>query len=385
METVGIVSFPRYFNYGTYLQLYALQESIAREGYTVEVIDYGRAGPAPQPLGSRISAVLRNPGRLVSGIQRRRLEARRRPLLAARNRRFASFLSSDIRLGQTSYRSFAELQARPPHCDAFVVGSDQVWNPMGHYGDSTYFLQFAPESRRIAYAASIGVSSIPQEQQAWMRESLQGMRFIGVREEDGAALVEQLTGNRPRVVVDPTLLFRPEDWFAFATEAPRMRPYLLQYVLQDDEYVRQRIAEVARRLDLKVVVLPVHPRDLDTPDPNAVCLFDVGPREFVGLFQQASFVCTDSFHGTVFAIQCRRPFLTFKRYKHRTESATFSRMDNLLGRLQLLDRVQSQEVALPDSLDESVSVAAYAKLEEWRQESLAYLTSALREATAEAS
>lgn len=43
--------------------------------------------------------------------------------------------------------------------DAFVCGSDQIWNPKSIKCDGTYFLDFvADEEKRISYAPSVGVN-----------------------------------------------------------------------------------------------------------------------------------------------------------------------------------------------------------------------------------
>ena len=68
--------------------------------------------------------------------------------------------------------------------------------------------------------------------------------------------------------------------------------------------------------------------------PKAKLIFDAGPAEFLSLFQNAAYVCTNSFHGTVFSVQFQRPFFTAvapAELQDPERSRTFS----LLSRLGL--------------------------------------------------
>ena len=72
--------------------------------------------------------------------------------------------------------------------------------------------------------------------------------------------------------------------------------------------------------------------------PKARCILDAGPAEFLSLFQNASYVCTNSFHGTVFSVQFQKPFFTAvapSELAAPERSRTFS----ILSRLGLTDRI----------------------------------------------
>ena len=104
-------------------------------------------------------------------------------------------------------------------------------------------------------------------------------------------------------------------------------------------------------------------------------VFDAGPREFLGLFQNAACVCTNSFHGSVFSMQFDRPFFTAMSPKEKAEPA-YSRIYSLLSRLGCADRI----VGMPDTAaaDGSMDYAAVHKnLAEARAESAGYLKSTI--------
>ena len=383
MKTVGLVTFPRYWNYGTQLQLVALQTVIERLAYRCEVIDYARESRTEsQPSRwERAWQRLRAAPSFLRSFNERLYERRVAALTATRGALFQRFFEQHIRLGKTRYRSFEEIRANPPSCDAFVVGSDQVWNPHGHWNDQTYYLAFAPHSRRVAYAPSIGVSELPSGAAEWMRGGLEDMAHLSVREPEGARLIHEVCGREAAVVLDPTLLLSQVDWRLLAVTAQQPRPYVLCYVLQSDVYIRDRAREIAERLGADLVMIPVNRRDIDDPAADIRKAWDVGPAEFLGLIAGASCVCTDSFHGTVLSILFRRPFFVFRRYADSLEATVHSRIDHLLSITGLTHREMTPDTPIPPS-PETLDYARVSELlEPWREKSLSFLDSALRDAT----
>ena len=392
MKKIGIVSFPRYFNYGTFLQLYAMQQTVARLGFQPEIIDYdpyNDSGKRSEP-SNQGRRLLRGTGlrsavsRAISSMRTfRPAGSRGDDLVKQRDNRFARFLSGSLQLGRKTYFNEAGLHADRPACDAFIVGSDQVWHPTAHHEDSVYYLGFAERHQRIAYAPSFGVSEIPLDCQDWIRQRLLEIPHLSVRETAGAAMIRELTGRQAQVVLDPVFLVEPDDWAEFGESVLRLpRSYLLCYFLESDSYMRDRALSIARALGLQPVMVPVHARDMNSVDSEFERPSGVGPREFIDLVRRASFVCTDSFHGTAFAILFNRPFYTFRRYDNLYQVANHSRIDSILRITGLGDRVRGfgQSVAEPGDVDFSTANRAIVSM---RQESLRYLSDALLDATRE--
>lgn len=115
----------------------------------------------------------------------------------------------------------------------FVVGSDQIWNPM-FVDCKNEFLQFADFNKRIAYSASIGVSEIPEKKKAYFAECMKGMKHISVREEQGAKIVHSITGMDVPVLIDPTLLLNREAWERIIKKPDWMKneKYILVFFLE---------------------------------------------------------------------------------------------------------------------------------------------------------
>ena len=221
--------------------------------------------------------------------------------------------------------------------DGFVCGSDQVWNPVfwRQNADSkdlyNYMLEFAPEVKRFAYAASIGVDVIPPLWRYLFSEKLQKFSLISVREESGRKIINQLTDKNPSVVLDPTLLLSVEEWNEIrsdkATEA--YENYILLYFLGNmDEEVREYIAHVSETYHLRVVDF------FNQKHRDAYC---ADPGEFIGLIANAKCVFTDSFHASVFSILYHVPFAVYNRHHSKVKSMN-SRIDTLLDIFRLQER-----------------------------------------------
>ena len=185
--------------------------------------------------------------------------------------------------------------------DYFVVGSDQVWNPK--WFTPHLFLDYVPRKKKIAYAASIGHPEIPAQFKNFFRQTLSDFNYLSVREENAAQLISELTGRMPPVLLDPTLLLTADEWLSIVQpptwfKEKYLRGYVLTYYLR--KAPPPEVKQLADKLNLPVINL------LDVENYNH---FTVAPAEFVWLFAHSSLTFTNSFHGAVFSILFKRPFI----------------------------------------------------------------------------
>ena len=213
--------------------------------------------------------------------------------------------------------------------DYFVTGSDQVWNP--YFADlEKLFIKFAPGEKRIAYAASISCPEIPQDKQQTFIDGVNGMKEISVREQAGADLIQQLTGRRVQVVADPTMLVTAEDWRSIARKPSWLKgdeQLLVTYFL--GKRPDSVIESIARENGLQIV---------NMLDERVFEHYAIAPEEWLWLIDHARFMYTDSFHGTVFSILFRTPFVVTERVDAGCASKMTSRIDTLLAKFDLSDR-----------------------------------------------
>ena len=212
--------------------------------------------------------------------------------------------------------------------DAWVCGSDQIWNPNYPTATRNAFLQFAPEQRRIALSASIGLSDINAmlpEYSEWMK----GIPYLSVREERAAEIVEELTNKKAEVFLDPTMLIPLEKWHQIADDAHTKLPehFAVGYFLgvrekEYMEYIQNEIGE----LDF-----------VDLLNGEKAEYLTFGPDHVIEAIRNAEIVFVDSFHGAVFSILFHKQFVVFERSeKGQTMN---SRLETLLKRFGLQNRV----------------------------------------------
>ena len=218
--------------------------------------------------------------------------------------------------------------------DYFVVGSDQVWNP-NFAGFEKFFMKFASMEKRIAYAASISSPDVPLDAMEVFIDGINGMKAISVREQAGAELIEQLTGRKVEVMADPTMLVAAEKWREIARKPSWLKgdeQILTTYFLgkRPDEIINR----LADEHGLKVV---------NILDEHVFEHYAVAPEEWLWLIDNASLMYTDSFHGTVFSILFRRPFVVAERIEAGCASKMTSRIDTLLGKFGLEVRRGTKE------------------------------------------
>lgn len=186
----------------------------------------------------------------------------------------------------------------------YIAGSDQIWNPLFPFNSSREFLIFAPSWAKTAYGGSFGVSSLDDETKCRYYHYLKDFDMISVREDSAADLVESLTGKRPPVVLDPTLLLSKEEWNVIVRQSKLSikQPFVVKYLLGiRDDRLESQIDEFAKKNNFMVV-------DITKTDE-----FKIGPAEFLYLLKNSEYNFLDSFHGTVFSIIFEKNFFTFSR------------------------------------------------------------------------
>ena len=211
----------------------------------------------------------------------------------------------------------------------YVCGSDQIWNPF-YGGKSEFFAYGAQAEHRIAYAASFGVSSLDDDTKTRYAEYLKDMEYISVREDRAAELVHDLTGRNVPVVLDPTLLLDRDEW-SRVSKKPKFETgkFILTYFLGncEKEYAKY-ISDLAEKMNCSII-------NLEFLNKNKYW-YKTGPAEFLWLINHCEYMCTDSFHGSVFSIINEKPFLVFDRIDD--EQPMNSRLDTLLSKFGLNDR-----------------------------------------------
>ncbi len=291
------------YNYGTVLQAAATSDLLSSYG-NVKVIDYCR--PHWTTRGW-IDACLTDPshGRLVNVLKL----VVKAPFRMREHRNFRSFVERRLKLcGVEPFLAGGDFDSSAVYC----VGSDQTWNAECNYGlDPVYFLESVPaDCRKISVAASFGRSILPESEIEGTRRLLSSFDAISVRESSSVAILDGIGIEGSVALKDPVLLCRSSYWDDLTAQIPCARdPYVLVYMLNDNPRMVEYAALLARTQGMKAKIITFNPLKKAPGGLDAICL--PSPEEWVAAFRDASYVVTDSFHGTCFSLLFEKPMVVF--------------------------------------------------------------------------
>lgn len=370
-------------NYGTSLQGYAMLKKIQQLGCKVEVIHYVKRLSAFQKLRFVVNAIRAGEWKNIAARLTRKKTLKKYPQYAAgiaeRTKAVNAYKAKKLLPLFHTYEGYNALHEGSLQYDAVVVGSDQVWTPMS-LPNKFFNLLFVDDSvRKVAYASSFGVSEIPSFQRKATGAYLDRFYKIGVREERGKEIVEELSHQKATVVADPTLLLTREEWETEISDARphESEPYIFCYFLGTNQNARQAAIRLKKQTGYRIITI----RHMDEYVPEDEQFGDeapyhVDPNDFVKYISQAAYVCTDSFHCTVFSILFHRQFMTFYRFAERSKTGRNSRIDSLFKILGLQDRLYAGNIF---AIDNSISYDKVdEKLKSLREDSLEFLKNSLK-------
>ena len=381
---VGILTLPLSINYGGILQAYALQTVLERLGHETVVINRNILWTVPGWKLPLIHAV-RRAGRVLTGkdidVDK---EISHNNAVLSRSRYTAMFVSSHIRT--VTVERYSDLSERM--FDAIVVGSDQIWRPKYFYADiRDAYLHFARkwQIRRVAYAASFGTDEweYTPEQTAACAALAGRFDAVSVREDGAVELCRSRLGVDSVRLLDPTLLLDADDYVCLLPPAARggcagaSSGRLFAYFLDGSPQKHSFAERAGSEWGLSPFSLQ-QPAEAGsgissatTPGVPAGILGEWTPQppveDWIGAFLKAEAVVTDSFHGCIFSMIFRKPFIVIGN-----KERGMSRFVSLLSLLGLEDRlVESADGPLPGP---DVDFApAYERLRLLRRDSLDFL------------
>lgn len=334
------------YNYGASLQAYALQQYLTELGHEVQIIDYFpnymdvnyriRWKDYVIPQVSSLYKLRNFPG--VMTVYRIKMSIKKLMFIVSkggRKRAFDSFKLQYLRLTSVRYKNIDELRNGYLEADAFIAGSDQIWNPLFNNGkDPSFFLQFG-EGKKISYAASFGVSELSPDDVANMQKWLSKFDKISVREKTGLLLLNKMGIREGIQVLDPVFLLTAKRWQNVASSKYRNDKFVLVYNLGPLSVVLRECAiGLSKKYGVKIVAI----EEIGNITYADERIKDAGPCEFIELFTKAAFVVTNSFHATSFSIIFNIPFFSF------IKNATSSRISDLLSSCGLESRLNCKNL-----------------------------------------
>lgn len=331
-------------NYGSMLQSFATMKYVEMAGLEYKIIKYEKKHDFTFYIKSLFKLFGANARSLLMRSVKYKKNLRKNSEFAnnisKRNCTFESFEKKNFADSVIACHGYSELQKIGKEYPAYLVGSDQLWLPAG-LSTNFYNLNFtADEATRISYATSFGVSEIPFYQKKRTSNFLKRIQFLSVREQKAVEIVRDIANKKAELVADPTLLITTDDWNKFLSKTDnKYGEYIFVYFIGNNPLHRDAVMELSRKTGLKTIAL-IHIDEYIPSDNNIYdeTPFDVGPSEFVNLIRNAKFICTDSFHGSIFSIINQKQFLVFNRFESDSKHSTNSRIDSLCNVLGLEKR-----------------------------------------------
>lgn len=362
---VGILTFHRQLNYGAALQAVATYHMFKSLGCEPYIIDYRHE--RTEESRKLIFRNCQNEKRIIKklkiilhNIYHYRTEHKR-------SKRFDEFIKSNALLTKPCH-SDEELRSVSCSMDILVTGSDLVWNwDIDTDMNPVFFLNFAHSFKgvKLSYASSMGTAFVPDKYKPLYKSYLQNFDFISLREKTALKLLQPLSEKEISCVLDPTLMVDAKDWHKMEIKVKTPAKYAFFYILEFTEEVKKIIEYVNFMTELPIVFFTLRSHY----GRRGMNMYEYGPGEFLYLLNNAEFIVTNSFHGTVFSILYNKNFYTIP---HSTRG---SRMTDLAEKLKQEKRV----VYTLDEFKKSFSLQYETKdcnnenIESYRDESLKYL------------
>lgn len=369
-------------NYGTSLQGYAMLKKIQQLGYEVEVIKYIKRLSTWQKIKFVVNALRAGEWKNIQHRLTSKQMLKKYPVYAAgiaeRTTAVNAYKQKKLIPLFHEYIGYDALHKGSLNYAAVVVGSDQVWTPMS-LPNKFFNLLFVSDSvRKVAYASSFGISEIPSFQRKATGAYLDRFYKIGVREQRGKEIVEELSHQKATVVADPTMLLSREEWEQEIADAHTTTEelYIFCYFLGTNQEARKAAKELKEKTGYKIITI----RHMDEYVPEDELFgdeapYNVDPNDFVKYISRAAYVCTDSFHCTVFSILFHRQFMTFYRFAEGSKTGRNSRINSLFDLFELQERLYKGDInKITNPIDYN---SVDEKLSELRKESIYFLNECL--------
>lgn len=386
MKKVGIASCYFKGNYGSVLQAYATQKVLDNLGLDNETfnidknIDFKNGKKKFYKSQIVNFAFLKSKFGMVWIKIYKKLNKTLKKNLKQREEKFKEF-RKEFNLTKNFY-TYKELKDASNNYSSIIVGSDQLWLPVNVVADY-YTLNWVKENvNKISYATSFGISEIPEKYRNLYKNFLNRIDYISVREESGCKLVENITDKKAKLVCDPTMLLTKQEWQELYGTKPIIKDnYIFCYFLGKNIEHRRFAERLKNETGYKIVSLNHCDEYVKYSDRFAdITPYDVGPKEFLNLIKNAKYVCTDSFHGTVFSLINNKEFFTFERYKNKNNKiSTNSRIYSLLKTMKLENRILKGNEEIQKIINQKIDFKKVnVQIENFRENSKKFLVEALQ-------
>ncbi len=333
MKNIGILSMQEVHNYGSFLQAFALKQ-------TIEGLGDNKVFFIPIENGLLLPEYKRTLKiKIEKGIERflhldilKRIKYDR-----LYHQRFANEFVPEL-IGNEQFNGIF---------DVAVIGSDEVFHiaQLSPWGFSPQLFGDVKNANKvISYAASFGATTLDIINKHGLKDeiakAMNRLSGISVRDKNSYNIASSLSHQKIDINIDPVLLF---DYTKYIRE-PEEQDYIVVYTYPNrikTEAEVQAIKAFARKHGKKIITIGFYfPWSDKTVIPH--------PFEVLGYIKKASYVITDTFHGCVMSIINNKQFGTIVRDSNRNKMTSLLADYGLEGRLvsdmSAMDRIVTSRI-----------------------------------------
>lgn len=312
-------------NFGTYLQAFSTVKKLSEYGCEVRVVDYIRPYLSScQVAKSYLSnSHMSWPLRIAYCVSYLSLF----PLMLWHLKRF---LIKNVSLTRR-YTSYSDFLRHPETADLYLTGSDQVWNTKHNSGIDDFFFWKGIEGRKASYGASIGLNSFTDEEKPLIKELLSSYESVSVRESFGVSVLENI-GIKSCQVLDPTLLITGDEWLEMSKKSSfrKTENYLLIYGVEPErsDFVYEQARNIAKENGLKTYLICPSFKFKRRCRVDRIINFST-VEDFLAIMGNADYIVACSFHGTAFAINFNKQFISISPSHFNTRVNSLLKLLNI--------------------------------------------------------
>lgn len=312
-------------NYGSILQAYALQTKLKE--YSSNVYILYKKNITKKNLFSKIKKFVVRSGNNYSIKDKIQIKKAKKNFII-KNKKLRNFCDENLNVRMCSSLSDATLIVGDR--DILIAGSDQIWSYNAGTLSKFTTLQFGPKYiKRYSYAASIGTSSIDSSVKKLLEDGLSNFSEVSVRESSAITLINSMYNKKIHCNIDPTFLYDISFWSKILKEPSNTNKYIFVYMLRPEPLTLSLAQSLAEKTGLKIYLFS----NRIIKNSNIENITNAGLEEFLGYIKNASYVITNSFHGTAFCIQFQKQFISV------AISGSGMRVTDLLSSINLENRI----------------------------------------------
>ena len=349
-------------NYGACLQAFALQKIVEGYGHTLELLRYSSGEYSNK---SYYLETIKNIG--LSGLID---YIRNYKYIKLKKKWFNDFRNKYLSFSEKTLKIHENVSDICMEYDRFICGSDMIWSQEFSEDWDYYFLGFANKIKSYSYAPSFGKNIVSESHKERVKEYLQDFASVSCREMGGVELIKEISSVDAIHVADPTLLLTKDQWNRYINNDDRIigEKYVLAYLFGKNDSVRRNlIHEIAKNIG-RVYSIPGNKKEY-----KRFPVDKIDPIDYLRLFRDAEYIVTDTFHGLMFSIIFRKPFVVLERTDTSVWAQHSDRMISALEKFGLESRYIRGGCFSLDNLVKLNYDAFEGTIQEFRNKSLDYL------------